>query len=70
MYKFFSCFFKIKYNLFLYFSIHAAIVALMIVIQENAKAGRDAARKSDYGVGVNGSRRTFFVRFFKRNKLP
>lgn len=41
----------------------------MIVIQENAKVGRDATKKSDYGVNVNGSRKTFSVRFFKRSRL-
>lgn len=49
---------------------HAATVASMIAIQGNAKAGRAATRKSDYGVSVSGSRRTFFVRIFKRSILP
>lgn len=50
--------------------IHAAIVASTIVIQENARAARDAARKSDCGASANGSRRIFSVRFFKRSRSP
>lgn len=42
----------------------------MIVIQENAKAGKNVARKLDYGVSVNESKRIFYVHFFKRSRLP
>jgi len=65
----FFAFNEIK-SVFFYFSIDAATVVSMIVIQENAKVGKDAARKSDYGVSVNESKRIFFVHFFKRSRLP